>query len=32
MISLSGFCDFNVRHGENKSSLKDTCQALLKCK
>lgn len=29
MISVRGFCDFNVRLGENKTSLKDTCQALL---
>jgi hypothetical protein len=31
MISVRGFCDFNVRLGENKKSLKDTCQALVNC-
>jgi len=31
MTSVRGFCDFNVGLGENKTSLKDTCQALLNC-
>jgi hypothetical protein len=32
VITVRGFCDFNVANGENKTLLKDTCQALLDCK
>lgn len=33
MIHVRGFCDLNVcSNGETKTSLKNTCQALLDCK